>query len=115
MVPYQRFYIHLTVVRVTRYLISGGQLTIVLVYMGGCECWVQGARAQPRRACPLLFSLTRPSLSMTSFALKRFGIQPAKNTLPVLPYEIWVHVASFIPLDQVKGLMQIHRAFFDLA
>jgi len=52
---------------------------------------------------------------MSSFTRKRFGKQPAKNTLPDLPYEIWMHVASFIPLDVLKGLIQIHRAFFDLA
>lgn len=52
---------------------------------------------------------------MTTLVLKKFGIQPAKNILPVLPYDIWMHVASFIPLDQLKGLIQIHRAFFDLA
>ena len=52
-----------------------------------------------------------PLIKPSSLALIRFRTM---TTLPVLPYDIWIHVASFITSDDLKRLMLVHRAFFHL-
>ena len=32
-----------------------------------------------------------------------------------LPYDIWFHIASYIPPQDLHRLLSVHRSFFDIA
>jgi hypothetical protein len=32
-----------------------------------------------------------------------------------LPFDVWLHIASFIPAEQLQTLYRVDRTFFDLA
>jgi F-box-like len=32
-----------------------------------------------------------------------------------LPFDIWLHIASFLPVSQLRNLYAVNRALFDIA
>jgi hypothetical protein len=45
-----------------------------------------------------------------------FGPFPSSRPTAVdLPFEVWLHIASFIPTDQLRRLYAVNRIFYAIA